>query len=176
MAVSPEKNIYLVGPRACGKTSVGKRLAEALNRPFMDLDEEFMETTGRTIADVVETEGWEGFRELETAVLAAVAETPGNVVATGGGVVLKARNRELLTQGVVVYLQADPDKVVARLMAELMPEQRPALTDLSLEEEVRKTVQDREPYYLAVAQLIAPDRPLEELVGRLAKELAAWPQ
>jgi shikimate kinase len=105
-----------------------------------------------------------------------VAETPGNVVATGGGVVLKARNRELLTQGVVVYLQADPDKVVARLMAELMPEQRPALTDLSLEEEVRKTVQDREPYYLAVAQLIAPDRPLEELVGRLAEELAAWPQ
>jgi shikimate kinase len=176
MAVSPEKNIYLVGPRACGKTSVGKRLAAALNRPFMDLDEEFMETTGRTIADVVETEGWEGFRELETAVLAAVAETPGNVVATGGGVVLKARNRELLTQGVVVYLQADPDKVVARLMAELMPEQRPALTDLSLEEEVRKTVQDREPYYLAVAQLIAPDRPLEELVGRLAEELAAWPQ
>jgi shikimate kinase len=176
MAVSPQKNIYLVGPRACGKTSVGRMLAEALKRPFMDLDEEFMETTGRTIADVVETEGWEGFRELETAVLAAVAETPGNVVATGGGVVLKARNRELLAEGVVVYLQTDPEKVVARLMEELMPEQRPALTDLSLEDEVRKTVRDREPYYLAVAQLIAPDRPIEELTERLASELMAWPE
>jgi shikimate kinase len=174
MAVSPDKNIYLVGPRACGKTTIGRMLAKALHRPFMDLDEEFVETTGRTIADVVETEGWEGFRELETAVLAAVAETPGNVVATGGGVVLKARNRELLGGGVVVYLQADPEKVVARLMDELLPEQRPALTDLSLEDEVRKTVLEREPYYMAVAQLVAPDAPLEELAERITRELANW--
>lgn len=174
MAVSAEKNIYLVGPRACGKTSIGRMLAKALGRPFMDLDEEFVETTGRSIADVVETEGWDRFRELETAVLAAVAETPGNVVATGGGAVLKARNRELLSGGVVVYLQTDPDKVVERLMAELKPEQRPALTDLTLEDEVRKTVLDREPYYMAVAQLVAPDRPLEELAERLAQELTDW--
>ena len=174
MAVSPDKNIYLVGPRACGKTTVGRRLAQALSRPFMDLDEEFTHTTGRTIADVVESEGWDSFRELETAVLAAVAETPGNVVATGGGAVLKARNRELLGQGVTVYLQADPEKVVARLMEELLPEQRPALSNLSLEDEVRKTVQDREPYYLACAHLVAPDRPLEELVERLTQELENW--
>ncbi|MFZ5425916.1 MAG: shikimate kinase AroL [Thermodesulfobacteriota bacterium] len=174
MAVSPDKNIYLVGPRACGKTTIGRMIAEKLGRPFMDLDEEFVETTGRTIADVVETEGWEGFRELETSVLAAVSETPGNVVATGGGAVLKARNRELLAQGVVVYLQADPEKVVARLMAELLPEQRPALTDLSLEDEVRRTVAEREPYYMAVAHVVAPERPLEELAERLARELTDW--
>lgn len=174
MAVSPDKNIYLVGPRACGKTTIGRMIAEKLGRPFMDLDEEFVETTGRTIADVVETEGWEGFRELETSVLAAVSETPGNVVATGGGAVLKARNRELLAQGVVVYLQADPEKVVARLMAELLPEQRPALTDLSLEDEVRRTVAEREPYYMAVAHVVAPERPQEELAERLARELTDW--
>jgi len=175
MAVSPEKNIYLVGPRACGKTTLGRTLADALRRPFLDLDEEFVNTTGRTIAEVVESEGWEGFRDLETAVLAAVAETPGLVVATGGGVVLKTRNRELLSQGVAVYLQADVEKLVARLMAELLPEQRPALTGLSLEDEVRKTIQEREPYYLAVAQLIVPDRPLKELATRLTKELNDWP-
>lgn len=174
MAVSPDKNIYLVGPRACGKTTIGRMIAERLGRPFIDLDEEFVETTGRTIADVVETEGWEGFRELETSVLAAVSETPGNVVATGGGVVLKARNRELLAQGVAVYLQADPEKVVARLMAELLPEQRPALTDLSLEDEVRRTVAEREPYYMAVAHMVAPDRPLDELAERLVQELTGW--
>lgn len=176
MAVPADKNIYLVGPRACGKTTIGRMLATALGRPFVDLDEEFVENTGRTIADVVETEGWEGFRELETAVLAAVAETPGNVVATGGGVVLKARNRELLAGGVVIYLQTDPEKVVERLMEELKPVQRPALTDLSLEDEVRKTVREREPYYLAVAQMVAPDRPLAELAERLAGELKAWPE
>jgi shikimate kinase len=91
-------------------------------------------------------------------------------------VVLKARNRELLSEGVTVYLQTDAETVVARLMAELLPEQRPALTDLSLEDEVRKTVQEREPYYLSVAQLIAPDHPLEELAERLAKELRDWPE
>jgi len=176
MAVSPDKNIYLVGPRASGKTTLGRAIACALGRPFLDLDEEFTITTGRTIAEVVESEGWEGFRDLETAVLAAVAETPGSVVATGGGVVLKARNRELLVQGVTVYLQTDAEKVVARLMAELLPEQRPALTDLSLEDEVRKTVQEREPYYLSVAHLIAPDRPIEELTERLTKELKDWPE
>jgi len=176
MAVSIDKNIYLVGPRACGKTTVGRMLAIALKRPFVDLDDEFVETTGRTIADVVESEGWDRFRELETAVLAAVAATPGHVVATGGGTPLKARNRELLDEGVVIYLQADPEKVVSRLMEELNPQQRPALTDLSLEDEVRKTVREREPYYLACAHLVAPDKSPGELAERLAREIAAWPE
>lgn len=176
MAVSAEKNIYLVGPRACGKTTIGRMLAIALKRPFVDLDDEFVETTGRTIADVVESEGWDRFRELETAVLAAVSATPGHVVATGGGVPLKARNRELLGEGVVIYLQADPEKVVNRLLEELKPHQRPALTDLSLEDEVRKTVREREPYYLSCAHLVAPDRPLDELAARLAQEMTAWPE
>ena len=174
MAVSPEKNIYLVGPRACGKTTLGRMLAKELGRPFLDLDEQFAIRTGSTIARVVEAQGWEHFRELEHEVLAWAAADPWHVVATGGGVVLKAANRELLKRGVTVYLQADPEKVVARLMAELLPEQRPALTDLSLEQEVRKTVLEREPYYMAVAHLTAPDRPLEELLERIARELRAW--
>jgi len=74
----------------------------------------------------------------------------------------------------VVYLQADPEKVVARLMAELLPEQRPALSELSLEDEVRKTVKEREPYYLAVAHLVAPEQSVEELAERLAAELSIW--
>lgn len=171
---APVKNVYLIGPRACGKTTVGRALAEALGRPFVDLDEAFVEHTGRTIAQVVEAEGWETFRELETRVLEAVAETPGRIVATGGGVVLKAANRETLARGIVVYLQTDPEKVVARLLADLLPEQRPALTDLSLEDEVRRTVAEREPYYRACAHLFAPDRPLEELVERLVGEIRAW--
>ena len=174
MAVSVEKNIYLVGPRASGKTSLGRLLAERLGRPFLDLDERFVEQTGRTVAQVVETEGWERFRELEHEVLAWAHANPGRVVATGGGAALKAANRDLLKQGVTVYLQADPERVVARLMADLLPEQRPALTDLPLEEEVRKTVAEREPYYLAVAHLVAPERPLEELAERIAAELKAW--
>ena len=174
MALDPLKNVYLVGPRASGKSTLGRMLAQALGRPFVDLDEAFVERVGRTIAEVVEADGWERFRELETEVLQGVSGAGGQVVATGGGAVLKAPNRELLGRGVVVYLQADAEAVVARLLAELKPDQRPALTDLSLEDEVRKTVLEREPYYLACAHLIAPQRPLEELCGRIAVELKAW--
>ena len=174
MAVDPLKNVYLVGPRASGKSTLGRMLAEALGRPFVDLDEAFVDHVGRSIAQVVEAEGWERFRELETEVLRDVAEAGGQVVATGGGAVLKAPNREILGHGVVVYLQADAEAVVERLMAELKPEQRPALTGMSLEDEVRKTVLEREPYYMACAHLIAPQRPLEELCGRIAAELKAW--
>ena len=170
----PLKNVYLIGPRACGKTTLGRRLAKALDRPFVDLDQAFVDRNGRTIAQVVEAEGWEGFRALESKVLAAVADTPGQIVATGGGTVLKAANREVLAKGVVVYLQTDPNKVVSRLMTELLPEQRPALTKLSLEAEVRRTVTEREPYYRACAHLMAPDKPLEELLERLTGELKAW--
>lgn len=174
MALDPLKNVYLVGPRASGKSTLGRMLAKALGRPFVDLDEAFVDRVGRTIAEVVEDEGWERFRELETEVLGGVADAGGHVVATGGGAVLKATNREILGRGVVVYLQADAEAVVARLLAELKPEQRPALTDLSLEDEVRKTVLEREPYYMACAHLIAPQRPLEELCERIAAELKAW--
>lgn len=174
MPVSPDKNIYLVGPRACGKTTLGRMLAQELERPFVDMDEQFVARTGRTIAQVVEAEGWERFRELEHEVLAWCHGNPGHVVATGGGAVLKAANRGLLQKGVVVYLQVEPEKVVERLMAELLPEQRPALTGLSLEEEVRATVLEREPYYMAVAHLTAPDRPLDEILARVSRELRAW--
>jgi shikimate kinase len=175
MAVG-QRNIYLIGPRASGKTSLGQMLAQELDRPFVDLDQAFAHRTGQSIAQVVEGQGWERFRELESEVLEATAEIPGQVVGTGGGVVLSPQNRQVLAKGVVVYLQADPEKLVARLMDELLPGQRPALTELSLEEEVRRTVSQREPMYLACAHLILPDRPLTELLPQLAGELKAWPE
>ena len=175
MALKPDKNVYLIGPRACGKTTLGRMLAKRLDRPFVDLDEAFVSRTNRTVAQVVEAEGWEGFRALESEVLASEAETGGKVVATGGGVVLKEPNRRVLAKGVVIYLQADPDRVVATLVAELNPDQRPALTDLPLEEEVRRTLAEREPFYLACAQFVAPERPLDEQLERLVGELERWP-
>lgn len=175
MALKPDKNVYLIGPRACGKTTLGRMLAKRLERPFVDLDEAFVRHTGKTVAQVVETEGWEGFRALESEVLANEADTGGKVVATGGGVVLKEPNRRVLAKGVVIYLQADPERVVATLLAELNPDQRPALTDLPLEEEVRRTLTEREPFYLACAHFVAPERPLEEQLERLEGELARWP-
>ncbi|MFZ5811426.1 MAG: shikimate kinase [Thermodesulfobacteriota bacterium] len=171
MTASPP-NVYLIGPRASGKTSLGRLLAERLGRPFADLDEEFRRTRGESIAALVAREGWERFREIERDILAEAGKTPGMVVATGGGVVLLPENRKVLAKGLVIYLQADPARLAERLTADFNPEQRPSLTGLELLEEIRTTLAEREPLYLAAAQVVLPEGPLEEMAGRAVKALA----
>ncbi|KUG29037.1 shikimate kinase i [hydrocarbon metagenome] len=172
MAVTTPHNIYLVGPRASGKTSLGRLLAERLERPFLDLDEVFRESRGESIAALVAREGWERFREIERDILAETAATPGRVVATGGGAVLLPENRKVLARGVVVYLQADPERLAERLLADFKPDQRPNLTGLELAEEIKATLAEREPLYLGAAHVILPEAPLELLVDRAEKALS----
>ncbi len=148
-------HIYLVGPRASGKSTLGKRLAERLAMPFIDMDKVIEEQVGTSIADYVRTHGWEAFRAMETGVLQQICSLEPRVVATGGGVVLAADNRQLMTTfGVVLYLRADAEVLLERLRREPLPGQRPALTGLSAEEEMRKTLTQREPLYTACAQAV----------------------
>ena len=86
-------NLVLVGMPGCGKTTVGRALAQLSGKPFVDLDEEIVRRAGRPIPYIFQTEGEEAFRELEARVLAEVCAQSGQVVATGGGAVLRAENR-----------------------------------------------------------------------------------
>lgn len=158
------RNLYLIGPRASGKTTLGRRLAEALDRPFVDLDAVFLERRGETIADLVAREGWDAFRQAEADILADVAGTPGQVVATGGGAVLLPKNQEILSQGLVFYLQAAPERLAERLLADMNEEQRPKLTELGLKEEILATLAEREPVYLSLAHAVLPERPIDDLL------------
>ena len=81
-------NLVLVGPMGAGKTSIGKRLAEALGLRFVDADRELEQRTGASIARIFDCEGEAGFRVRESALLVELLATPGLVIATGGGVVL----------------------------------------------------------------------------------------
>lgn len=171
MSATPH-NIYLIGPRASGKTTLGRLLAERLDRPFLDLDEEFRRTRGETIAALVAREGWERFREIERDILAGTAKTPGRVVATGGGVVLLAENRKILARGIVIYLQTDPGRLAARLTADFNPGQRPSLTGLELAQEITTTLAEREPLYLGAAHVILPEAPPAQLADQAVKALA----
>lgn len=171
MSHASPPNIYLIGPRASGKTTLGRLLAQRLGRPFLDLDEAFRRDRGETIADLVTREGWERFREIEADILAETAKTPGRVVATGGGVVLLPRNREILSRGLVVYLQTDPDRLAERLTADYRPGQRPSLTGQELSQEIRTTLTEREPLYLGAAHVILPEAPLEQLAENATKAI-----
>ena len=172
MPLRDDTNIYLIGPRASGKTSLGKKLAAHLGRPFVDLDAAFAAKHGDTIAALVAREGWDAFRKAEAAVLAETAATPGQVVATGGGAVLLPENREILSRGLALYLQAHPDRLAERLLADMNEEQRPKLTEMGLREEIVATLAEREPLYLSVAHASLPERPLEELLEYALRAIA----
>ena len=148
------KNLYLVGARASGKTSVGMRLADALGRPFADTDQVICAGSGLTIAEIVEREGWESFRGRESAALEEVAGR-GLVVATGGGMVLCSGNRRRMREtGVVIYLSAPAVILAARLAVDPGAAQRPSLTGKGRLEEIEDIVRQREALYREVANYV----------------------
>lgn len=130
--------LYLVGPRGCGKTTIGMALAQATGFRFADTDRWLQSHVQMSVADIVEKEGWGGFRARETAALEAVS-APSTVVATGGGIILTEYNRRYMHRvGVVIYLCAPVSTLVNRLEAEPEADLRPTLTGKPLSEEVRE--------------------------------------
>ena len=95
-----------------GKTSCGKRLARMLGRPFVDIDEAILADTGRGAAQIIQEDGEDAFRRIETEVTASYCKRSGMVIACGGGVVTRPQNRDLLRQnGRVVLVDRPLDKL-----------------------------------------------------------------
>lgn len=105
-------NIILIGMPGCGKSEIGRRLAKSTGREFVDADLAISESAGRPIPEIFKTDGEEGFRQLETKVLAELGKLSGAVIATGGGCVTRAENYPLLHQnGMIIWLQRDLSKL-----------------------------------------------------------------
>ena len=149
-------NLVLIGYRATGKTSVGARLAEVLHCPFVDLDQVLVREAGRSVADIVAQGGWAEFRRLEKELVARYRDARGQVLATGGGVVLDPDNVAALREnGILIWLTADSAAIQARL-AQDQPRDanRPSLTGGDTIREVAKVAKERAPLYQAAAQII----------------------
>ncbi len=102
------ENIILIGMPGCGKSSVGKALAAALNRTFLDADEEIVRRAGCSIPEIFAAQGEAGFRRAESAVLDDLGKQSGIVLATGGGCVTRPENYPALHQnGCIVWLTRD---------------------------------------------------------------------
>jgi len=129
-------NIVLVGMPGSGKTTVGRALAELSGRPFVDLDEEIVKKAGKPIPEMFAQEGEGAFRELEGKVLAEVCARNGQIIATGGGTVLRAENRDAMRRTGRVYQ-------LVRKLEDLPTEGRPLSQSGNLEEMYRV----REPLY-----------------------------
>lgn len=168
-----EANIFLVGLRGSGKTTLGRVLAARLGMPFVDTDEEIVRRAGKDISNIVADSGWEAFRSMEANVLQEVCTGAGQVVATGGGIVLDPQNRLLLDRsGVVFYLMADLSVLMQRLAKDPLAGQRPALTSLSPDRELVRCLQERGPLYMTVANhVLFAERTPGELVEAVLEKL-----
>lgn len=110
-----QPNLVLIGFMGCGKSSVGRRLAGLTGHRFVDTDELIIQAESRSIADIFAQQGEEYFREAEERALEGMLGTPGIILSTGGGLILRPKNRETLRQiGIVAWLDAQPEILFER--------------------------------------------------------------
>ncbi|WP_029895786.1 shikimate kinase AroL [Desulfohalovibrio reitneri] len=173
LEAAPPKNVFLVGLRGSGKSTIARLAAENLGKTFVDTDARVVEKAGRPIAEIVAEQGWDAFRQIEHDTLAEICSDSGQIVATGGGIVLREDNRGLLRQnGRTYYLLADLKTLADRLEAHPQSDQRPPLTELAPEEELRQTLNEREPlYYQVIDGILQASRTPEEIVEDLKEKL-----
>lgn len=157
-------NIFLVGPMGAGKTTIGRRLAQARGMDFVDSDQEVEARTGVNIAFIFEKEGEAGFRRRERQAIAELSQRHNLVLATGGGAVLDADSRLWLSaRGFVVYLHASIEQQIARTER---TETRPLLQGGNRRETLERLFLIRDPLYREIADLVLPTD------GRNARTLA----
>lgn len=155
------QNIVLVGMPGCGKTTVGKALAEQLNRPFFDADEEILKRTGKSAEAWIEACGEAVFRQKETEVLESLCKQSGTVIATGGGAVTVPENADILRQNSIVFF-------INRDVSALPVEGRPLSKATALSE----MYEVRLPLYRGVCDYeIAADDGVDAVVRRILEDL-----
>ncbi|MBY0409149.1 MAG: shikimate kinase [Burkholderiaceae bacterium] len=143
----------LVGMPGSGKSTVGRHLAHRAGVPFIDMDHRIEQTLGTTIRQFFDAEGEERFRDLESEVLADIAQQSGPMVlSTGGGAVLRPANRAVLhALGNVVYLHAVPEEIYKRVKHDTT---RPLLQGGNPMTKLRDLYAQRNPLYRETAHYV----------------------
>lgn len=144
--------ICLIGLPGSGKSTVGRQLARRLHLSFADSDQVIEQRLGCSIREYFEREGEERFRDFEEAVLDELTQQSASVLSTGGGAVLRARNRERLhARGQVVYLKSTPEELFRRLRHDT---QRPLLQVADPLARLRDLYAVRDPLYRETAHFV----------------------
>lgn len=154
-------NLYLAGMIGSGKTTLGRRIADRIGRPFYDLDLEMERILGYSFHHLVQSEGWLPFRELEYRICKQFSEISGAVVCLGGGTVRYQWNLDVLAgSGLILLLEVSPDEIIRRVEHADRPRVNPVA---SLEEDVRLMWERERRKYYAAAEIVyvAEGKPLE---------------
>lgn len=162
-------NIVLIGYRGTGKSVVAEKLAAHLNMLVFSMDAEIVTKAGMSIPQIVEKHGWAGFRDLESEVAREMARQDNCIVDTGGGVIERPENIEVLgKEGLIFWLQASVEVIVGRIEGGT---ERPALVaGKTFTEEVAEVLERRTPMYADACHHaidtdhISPDQVAAEIV------------
>ena len=148
-------NIVLIGYRCAGKSTVGKRLASRLRRPFVDTDDLIEQRQQTSIRDIVSSRGWAYFRKVEKDVIKEISAEDHLVIAAGGGVILDSENVAALKKnGLIVWLKADRQVLHSRMIQDPRTVvQRPSLTGKGALEELDEVMASRSPFYEAAMEV-----------------------
>jgi len=162
------RNIILVGFMGTGKTTVGKMLAERLQREFVDMDVELEARAGKPIPRVFAEDGEGAFRRMERELVVELSRRSNQVIAAGGGVVLNPDNiRDFGATGRVICLKATPDEILRRVSGS---NHRPLLEQGDKGERIRKLLKVRQPFYDAVScQVDTTGKTVPEIVVEVLK-------
>lgn len=166
-----EHNIVLIGMMGSGKTTIGELLAEAIGLTFVDADEELERWTGRKISDIFATDGEETFRKLEIETVKRLAQRSGQVIATGGGVILHQENViRLKEKGLIIFLNASSEVLYRRLQDDIS---RPLLQVQDLKERIHQLQSQRLGLYQEVAdwELDTSNDEIEQIVEYLMAKI-----
>ena len=164
-------NIFLVGMMGAGKTTIGKLLANFLDKTFLDSDREIQKRTGVSIPVIFEIEGEAGFRKRETEMLLELVKSENIVLATGGGAVLSIENRKILKRsGTVIYLRATVDDLWRRTRQD---KTRPLLQTPDRRRKLTELYTQRDPLYRETAHIVVESgkRSARYLAQLLAQQL-----
>lgn len=146
-------NIVLIGFMGSGKSTIGKKIANKKNMKFIDMDFEIEKLENKTISEIFRDYGEIYFREKETELLKKVLNNENAVISTGGGIIEKEENREILRkEGNIVWLYADSGKIVENIKNEI--HKRPKLMEAqNLEKYIDKLLKSRYSKYEEVSNI-----------------------
>ena len=179
LAMNSQSNIFLVGPMGAGKSTIGRRLARAMGRRFLDSDKAIEQRTGASISWIFDKEGEAGFRVREKAMIDELTQQQGIVLATGGGVVLDPDNRRHLRErGFVIYLSTSIDEQLRRTRRDT---NRPLLQTPDPRAKLEELLEIRDPLYREVAdQVVRTDgrfaRRVVEMILRFFEQRVQKPE
>lgn len=142
-------NLVLIGYRAAGKTTVGRRLSVSLRKVFVDTDDLIEEHQGTHIGEIVKFHGWDYFRAIERKVISEISNYDDLIIAAGGGAVLEPDNvKALKRNGFIIWLRADVQVLLQRMAKDCRTATgRPSLTGKGALEEIKEVLALREGFY-----------------------------